>query len=212
MRRFRFHIGSLVILVLLLGVGLAALRESNETWDSSIFSLTLLVLLISILLAVHRTESRRAFWTGFALFGWTYIGLSLLPSVEPRLITTKAFHYLDSQVPGRSLGVFTLQVSGGRRSGAPGSPVPTYSVSVDGRQLGIYNQGSGELLNLGTSNGQTGRFITSWSGTTDNFVRIGHSLFALLVGWFGGQLSRGLSRTSRSSEPSAAVNVGGTNS
>ena len=40
MRRFRFHIGTLVILVLLLGVGFAALRESNETWDSSIFSLS----------------------------------------------------------------------------------------------------------------------------------------------------------------------------
>src|SRR5271157_4336516 len=39
MRRFRFHIGTLVILVLLLGFGFAALRESNETWDSSIFSL-----------------------------------------------------------------------------------------------------------------------------------------------------------------------------
>src|SRR5271166_1257131 len=45
MRRFRFHIGTLVILVLLLGVGFADLRESNETWDSSIFSLTLVVLL-----------------------------------------------------------------------------------------------------------------------------------------------------------------------
>ena len=54
MRRFRFHIGTLLILVLILGVGFAALRESDETWDSSIFSLTLGVLLISILLAVHR--------------------------------------------------------------------------------------------------------------------------------------------------------------
>ena len=34
MRRFRFHLGTLVILVLLLGVGFAALRESDETWDS----------------------------------------------------------------------------------------------------------------------------------------------------------------------------------
>ena len=41
MRRFRFHLGTLVILVLLLGVGFAALRESNEIWDSSIFSITL---------------------------------------------------------------------------------------------------------------------------------------------------------------------------
>ena len=28
------------------------------------------------------------------------------------------------------------------------------------------------------------------TGTTENFVRIGHSLFALIVGWLGGALSR----------------------
>jgi hypothetical protein len=69
MRRFRFHLGTLVILVLLLGVSFAALRESNEIWDSSIFTLTLGVLITSILLAVHRAERKRAFWLGFALFG-----------------------------------------------------------------------------------------------------------------------------------------------
>ena len=46
MRRFRFHLGTLVIVVLVLGVGFAALRESNEIWDSGVFTLTLGVLLI----------------------------------------------------------------------------------------------------------------------------------------------------------------------
>ena len=64
MRRFRFHLGTLVILILLLEVGFAALRESNEIWDSSIFSITLGVLLSSILLAIHRAEKRRAFLAG----------------------------------------------------------------------------------------------------------------------------------------------------
>src|SRR5271157_3785369 len=96
MRRFRFHIGTLLILALILGVGFAALCESDETWDSSIFSLTLGMLSVSILLAIHRTEQRRALWLGFALFGWTYLGLSLVPSIESRLLTTKALAYLDS--------------------------------------------------------------------------------------------------------------------
>ena len=98
MRRFRFHLGTLVILVLLLGVAFAALRESNDTWDSGIFSITLGMLLISILLAFHRTEKRQAFWLGFALFGWIYLGLSLAPSIQSRLITTKGLAYLDSKV------------------------------------------------------------------------------------------------------------------
>ena len=34
MRRFRLHLGTLVTLILVLGVAFAALRESNETWIS----------------------------------------------------------------------------------------------------------------------------------------------------------------------------------
>ena len=55
--------------------------------------------MISVLLAIHRTEKRRAFWLGFALFGAAYLGLSLVPSIESRLITTKALAYIDSKVP-----------------------------------------------------------------------------------------------------------------
>ena len=113
MRRFRFHLGTLVILVLLLGVGCASLRESNDTWDSSVFSITLAVLLISILLTIHRTGKRRAFWLGFALFGWIYLVLTLMPSIEPRLMTTKALAYLDSKVPRpipRSVALYNLLV------------------------------------------------------------------------------------------------------
>jgi cell division protein FtsW (lipid II flippase) len=70
MRSFRFHIASLVILVLGLGIAFAALRDSNDTWDSSVFALSVGVLLASVLLAIHRSEKRRAFWLGFAIFGW----------------------------------------------------------------------------------------------------------------------------------------------
>ena len=65
MRRIRFTIASLLVVVLFVAVGFAALRESNDLWDSGLFTLTLAVLLVSILLAIHRTESRRAFWLGF---------------------------------------------------------------------------------------------------------------------------------------------------
>jgi hypothetical protein len=88
MRRIRFTIASLLVVVLVLALGFAALRESNEPWESGLFTITLAVLLTSILLAIHRTESRRAFWTGFALFGWTYLALSLVPSIEVGTVDT----------------------------------------------------------------------------------------------------------------------------
>src|SRR6476620_6430312 len=73
MNHVRFSIANLLVLVLLLRFGFAALRESNDLWDSGILTLTLAVLLASILLTVHRTESRRAYWICLALFGWTYL-------------------------------------------------------------------------------------------------------------------------------------------
>ena len=105
MKRIRFTIASLLVVVLFLAVGFAALRESSDLWDSGLFSLTLGVPLISVLLAIHSTESRRAFWLGFAVFGWIYLGLTLVPHVESRLITTRALTQLDSKVPGRSLKI-----------------------------------------------------------------------------------------------------------
>jgi hypothetical protein len=56
----------------------------------------------------------------------------------------------------------------------------------------------------------TSKPLGAWSGTTENFVKIGHSLFALPAGWLIGQLSRRLCRRSRSSEPSTAVDARGT--
>src|SRR5262249_42018111 len=98
MKRIRLNIASLLLAVLVLGIGFAALRESNGIWDAGIFTLTVGMLLISVLLAVHRKEARRAFWLGFALFGWSYMALSLVPPIESRLLTTKALAYLDSKV------------------------------------------------------------------------------------------------------------------
>ena len=200
MKRFRFHLGSLVKLVLLLGVGLAALRESNEIWDSSIFTLTLGVLLTSILLAIHRAEKQRAFWLGFALFGSAYLGLSLFSSIESRLITTKALAYLDSKVPGRSMVLFHVLNMGS----SPGTGNDQVTWAVGGIRTATAGQGQAMFWDAAT-----GKLLNRWSGTTENFVRIGHSLCALLVGWLGGQLSRRLCRVSKHQEVSAAVESGG---
>ncbi len=202
MRRFRFHVGTLVILVLLLGVGFGALRESNDAWDSSIFNLTLGMLLISILLAIHRAEKRRAFWMGFALFGWIYLGLSLVPSIESRLITTKALAYLDSKVADRIVqGIFGWNIS---------SSTPT-PIDVSSNLAPIVNFPNGNLEpepvlgNVYLTSPSAG----TASGTTENFIRIGHSLFALLAAWLGGQLSRRLCRNSSYPEISTPVESGG---
>jgi hypothetical protein len=195
MRRFRFHLGTLVIVVLILGISFAALRESNQTWESGLFTLTLGVLLVSILLSIHRTESRRAFWIGFALFGSGYLVLSLVPSIESRLATTKALTYLDSKVPGRTQTFFKVQFTA-TGSRAAGNQVQAVAFSPDGTQLATSSLGTVRIWDA-----TTGRLLSGWGGTTEDFVRIGHSLLALLAGWFGGLLSRRLWRASRHPAP-----------
>src|SRR5262245_32914422 len=185
MRRYRFHIGTLIVLVLVLGVSFASLRESNEIWDSGVFTLTLVILLTSVLLAIHRSEKKRAFWLGFALFGAAYLGLTLLPPIETRLITTKALAFIDSKV-ARSMPAgfeYFENDNDGR--------MDLYVVNQAQPNVLYLNKGNGTFRHLTATVGfspgnqaagggtlhlkSTARLLVRGSvGTTENFTRIGH--------------------------------------
>jgi hypothetical protein len=199
MRRIRFNIASLLAAVLLLAVGFAALKESNDLWDSGLFSLTLIALLASIPLAVHRGEASRAFWFGFALFGWGYLAVSLVPSIEFRLLTTKGLAYLDSKMPGRP-AVIEIKLALAN-PGATSNPMQNVA-AVTGDSIQVATSGSEKVTILDAT---TGRLLGGFGGTSENFMRIGHSLLALLAAWFGGLLSRLLWRTSQRPQKSEAV-------
>jgi hypothetical protein len=180
MRHLRFNIAGLLVVILVLAVGFAALRQADEAWESGLFSLLLLGLLLAVLMSVHRGEAKRAFWVGFALCGWVYLGLSLVPSVESRLVTTKALAYLDSKVPGHPSAVLAVRLTG-MGSGSSGAQIQIDSAAS----------------NVRFWDAATGRLLSGWGGTTANFIGIGHSLFALLAAWLGGLVSRRLYRHSR---------------
>ncbi len=193
MSRFRFNIANLLVIIFILGVGFAALRESSDLWESGIFTLTLGVLLTSILLAIHRHEKRRAFWIGFAVFGWIYLALALMPSTESRLLPTKALAFLDSKVPGRAR--LDTVINGGIGSGTGNIPVSNVTFPLN--KIVVATGVQGQELTLAQT---TGKLLDGWNGTTENFLKIGHSLFALLLGWLGGQLSRRLCPSLATSE------------
>ena len=197
MSRFRFTIRSIVWLVVFLGVAIAALRESNDAWDSGVFGLTLLILLTSVLLAIHRRDGNRAFWLGFVLFGGVYLLLSLTPPIESRLPTTKLLAFLDAKVPGRvrTWSVVFTTASPGNRSISSGSSVrsgtfilntpPTGAnpASVPTPATSLYGHSADDPTFLT-------RIYSSPTATPQNFMRIGHSLTALLMAFLGGSLSR----------------------
>ena len=127
------------------------------------------MLLTSVLLAVHRTDLRRVYWLGFALFGWTYLVVSLVPTVEERLPTTKGLAFLDSMPTGR-VRIFR-----------------TVAFSPQGNTLDTTSSGNVRLWDVAT-----GKVLSMPGGTTENFVRIEHSLLALIMAFAGGHLSRSL--------------------
>jgi hypothetical protein len=196
MRRFRFSIASLLGLVLFVAVAFAALREANDLWDSGLFTLAVSLLLASVLLAVHRTDRKRAFWLGFALAGGSYLVASLIPPVESRLLTTKMLSYLDTKMADRVIAMtWAVATSGG--SGSTTTPVQGVAFSPDGQTLALSRQGTNgptvQLWNAATRN-----LVAGANGTTENFVGIGHSLLALVMAFGGGQLSRWLLKRERS--------------
>jgi len=85
--------------------------------------------------------------------------------------------------------------------------LPVVIFTVKGGRLATSSQGVVRLWDA-----TTGKLSGGWTGTTENFIRIGQSLFALLVGWLGAQFSRRLYVTSRARQPSTAVDVEGTHS
>lgn len=185
MGRIRFSIAHLLGVVFLVGVGIAGLRESTDAWDSGLFGLMLIVLLTSVLLAIHRTERARAYWLGFTLFGWVYLGATWIEPVQARLPTTKALTYLDSQLPGReTTGTiqFVFQAVGQPTNGS----APGVAFSPSGNTMAV----TGQSASVRLWNATTGSLLTGANATSNNFLRIGHSLTALLLAFLGGTLSR----------------------
>ena len=187
MRSFRFSIRALTVFTLVCGVAFASLTESSDVWERGVFSLTLLFLLAAVLLAIHRTESRRAFWLGFALFGSVYLGLSLIPPVESRLISSQGLEYLRSKLPGQSAlnYVYTITTTG---PGGPSQVTATPALGLNGRPVPGRVQYPVQFWSS-----PAGSIPPGPVRSPENFVRIGHSWLALALACLGGMLSRRLS-------------------
>ena len=62
--------------VTLVGLATTALLTASETWVAVLATITIVLLMSVPLAVVYRTDGSRAFWLGFAVFGWLYLVLS----------------------------------------------------------------------------------------------------------------------------------------
>jgi hypothetical protein len=116
MRTARFPIAGLMGAILVVALGLAALRNGTETWAGATFLVTCAVLCLALVGIVCRGEAKRAWWLGFALFGWGYLALASWCSLE--LPTMAALDAIAAR-----LGVhiqFNVGTSGGMGGGMMG--------------------------------------------------------------------------------------------
>jgi hypothetical protein len=159
--RPRISIASLLAAIIFCGVSLAALRSATGWWASGIFSATLLGFALAAAYAIHRRGPRRAFWSAFATFGWSYLLLAFGPgcetSIRPRLLTTKLLDALAPMVHPTTRAELLYAVV----------------VSPPGR--------TGDGMAAGTGNPAV---------VHQHFQDIGHALIALLLAAIGGMASR----------------------
>jgi hypothetical protein len=66
----------MMILLLGLGLVLASLRFPSDASAAAVLLVTQATLAFAILAVVYRAREGRAFWLGFALFGWGYMALT----------------------------------------------------------------------------------------------------------------------------------------
>jgi hypothetical protein len=71
MSRFRFSIGTFLVVVTLLACGLAAMASQSRVATSLAYTGFLALLCVALAGAIL-PNSHRPFWLGFAIFGWVY--------------------------------------------------------------------------------------------------------------------------------------------
>lgn len=68
----RISVKGVLLAVAAVAVSCAALINANDVWAAVVYGVTLGCLFVAIVGAIFRRGHRRAFWAGFAVFGWGY--------------------------------------------------------------------------------------------------------------------------------------------
>jgi hypothetical protein len=195
MRLPRFSIAGLMGLVVVVAVGVAALRFASETWAGILLMLTLGVLGAALLAFHERNGARRAWWRGFALFGWGYIALAMGPwasdAIAPHLPTTAGLDALYANLHPEDPGQQQLRLVYSSPITSPATaPAPMGSASPPGPTSGS------SMIVVDTAGARTSSAATLFlrligtNATPEFFRRVGHCLWALLVACVGGLVGR----------------------
>ena len=108
MKKFRTSILGMIAVVAAFALAFAALRSASDLWFGAVYTFTVVLLLLTVIVARFRRGDEKAFWFGFAVFGWGFFLLGFGPwmipleqfeegepgRLNPSLLTSKAIFFL----------------------------------------------------------------------------------------------------------------------
>jgi hypothetical protein len=208
----RFSIASVLVVIAIFAVALAALRSPSYLWANVTSSLAMIALVVAMINVIYAREAVRAYWLGFSLCGGLYFAACSIPGLRdslcPRLVTEAALDLLYPHISPPS---------------APSSGwTVTYTTTVP-----LTGSGPTTVLGVGTFQGNSTTVAlpqlpaSQWAAWTEPdrivgvgypigtvplcsseaFRRIGHAMFTLLAALFGGTFARYRYRTSLMGRP-----------
>ena len=180
----RYSIRTLMALVVVSAVGLAALRGADATWAGLLLLTALAAVGAAVLGAAILRGRERAWWAGFAFFGGGYLALTFGPwlseSFEPHLGTTHLLrHFYGRMIPAPAqteAEIETLRLSRSeladqvRRTMRVTRSFDDPAIVAIKKALATVDQKLGALKS---------------APRYDDFRQVGHALFALLAGLLG---------------------------
>jgi hypothetical protein len=162
MQRPRMKIAHIILVVLVVAIGLAAIRSGAATWAGVMDSITFFALISSFLGIALGRGMRRVFWTGFAARGWSYLLLLYIPWLNGKvgrfLLAPNLFVMLEE----------VLHPDSQDGSGMKSLPFGTLAAAATGGGFGGGPSAASAVEDL------------------SDFVRIGVTIEALLWAFLGG--------------------------
>ena len=122
LRRPRFSIASILAIIGIVGIALAAFRDPSYLWASVTFSTAFAALVLAIINVLYSRGARRAYWAGFALCGWAYFAICSVPGLRVALPAARHRGDLRRPVSPRCSPATTARARDGTRPGPDHAP------------------------------------------------------------------------------------------
>jgi hypothetical protein len=205
---WRFTLKHLFIWTAVIALACVALRNASGLWVAVMFGLAFLAMAAAILLVIFRRGADRAYWIGFATFGWLYLLLGLFgwnmdpgayagnPFQPHNLVTSRlsdaAYHWLYDEAfetYNQSLQYASGGYGYGSSGGMPGGMGPggmMGSGMMPGGMSGFGGVGGPPMMAV----------VPPPPGpSVQDFTNVSQALWAILLAAIGGCLARWLHAT-----------------